>query len=111
MSRSARNKGNKNGTHTVFELHYVTQFMDFGVLNLHLEVTELFSLRSGYRNLEIKIFRVSFAFFLSSSLSFPYFSSRSAGNKGKMNATGTGFVLQDVTKFMDFIVFESALGS
>ena len=28
-----------------------------------------------------------------------------------MNGSGTGFVLQDITKFMDFIVFESALGS
>ena len=29
MSRSARNKGNKNAAGTGFKLQYVTQFMDF----------------------------------------------------------------------------------
>ena len=40
LSRLARNKGNKNGTRTDFELHYVTPFMDLRGLNLHLEVRE-----------------------------------------------------------------------
>ena len=31
-----------------------------GVLNLHLEVRELFSLRSGHPNLEINVFHISY---------------------------------------------------
>ena len=38
-------------------------------------------------------------------------SARSARNKGNKNATGTGFHLQEVTQFMDFIRFESVHGS
>ena len=37
--------------------------------------------------------------------------SRSAKNKGNMNATGTGFEVKDVRQVMDFKVFKSALGS
>ena len=40
-------------------------------------------------------------YFLSIFISFLYFLSRSARNEGNKNATGTGFQLQHVTKFMD----------
>ena len=49
-----------NATGTGFVLQDVTQFMDFGSFNLHVEVRELFSLRSGHLNLEINIFDISF---------------------------------------------------
>ena len=41
------------------------------------------------------------------SISFPYFLSRPARNKGNKDATGKGFQLKYVTQFMDFKVFES----
>ena len=50
-------------------------------------------------------------YFLSLSISFLYFLSRSGRNKGNMNATGTCFELKDLEQVMDFKVFESALGS
>ena len=43
-----------------FELQDVTQFMDFRVLNLHLEVRESFPLRSRDHKLEINIFHISY---------------------------------------------------
>ena len=42
---------------------------------------------------------------------FLYFLFRSTRDKGNMNATGASFDLEDVSQFMDFKVFESALGS
>ena len=50
-------------------------------------------------------------YFLSLSISFPYFFSRSARNKGNMNASVTGFEVKNVRQVMDFNVFESPLGS
>ena len=50
-------------------------------------------------------------YFLSISISFLYFLSGSARNKGNMNRTGICFELKDVEQVMDFKVFESALGS
>ena len=50
-------------------------------------------------------------YFLSRSLTFLYFLSRSARNKGNKNATGTGIELEDIRQFMHLRVFESALGS
>ena len=50
-------------------------------------------------------------YFLSISISFLYFLSRSARNKGRKNATDTDFELENVMQFMGFRVFESALGS
>ena len=50
-------------------------------------------------------------YFIYISISFLYFLSSSARNKGNKNVTGTGFQLKDVTKFMEFRVFESALGN
>ena len=43
-----------------FQLQDITQLMDFRVLNMHVEVRELFSLRSGHPNLEINIFLISY---------------------------------------------------
>ena len=107
LSRSATNKRNTNGTRTVFELHYITQFMDnLGLLNLHLEVRELFFLTFWTLLIRNKHIPYTFHYYcLSISISFSYFLSRSAGNKGSMNAQ-----LQDVTNLMDFRVFGSALG-
>ena len=85
--------------------------MDLAVLNLNLEVMELFSLSSGHPNLEINIFHVSDRIFLSISILFLYFLFKSARDKLNMNATGTSFDLEDVMQFMDFKEFESALMS
>ena len=41
-------------------------------------------------------------------MSFLYVLLKSGRDKGNMNATGTSFDLEDVTRFMDFKVFESA---
>ena len=46
-------------------------------------------------------------YFSSVTISFRYFLSRSAKNKGNMKATDTTFELKDI----DIKVFESALGS
>ena len=48
---------------------------------------------------------------LSNSLSFLYFFSKSVRYKGKMNTTVTGSEVKHVRQIVDFIVFESALGS
>ena len=50
-------------------------------------------------------------YFLSISISFLFFLSKSARNEGKMNATGTSFEVKDVRQVMDFQVFESVPGS
>ena len=42
---------------------------------------------------------------------FLFFLFKSGRDKGNMNATGASFDLEDVTRFMDFKLFESALGS
>ena len=44
-------------------------------------------------------------------MSFLRFLFKSGRDKGNMNATGISFDLEDVKWFMDFKVFESALGS
>ena len=44
-------------------------------------------------------------------MSFLCFLFKSGRDKGNMNATGANFDLVDVTRFMDFKVFESALKS
>ena len=49
--------------------------------------------------------------FLSISVSFLYFLSRLARNKGNKKATGMGFEFENLTQLMDFRAFESTLGS
>ena len=49
--------------------------------------------------------------FLSISISFLYSLSRSAGNKGNKNVTDTSFEFEEVEQFIDFWIFQSALGS
>ena len=44
--------------------------------------------------------------YLSNYLSFLYLLSKSTRNKGRVNATFTGFELDDVMQFMGFRVFE-----
>ena len=44
-------------------------------------------------------------------MSFLCFLFKSGRDKGTINAIGASFDLEDVTLFMDFKVFESALGS
>ena len=65
---------------------------------------------SGHCSLEINIFHISYTIIFYPFHFHFYLLSRSARNNGNKNALGTGFVLQEVTKFMDFSVFESALG-
>ena len=60
LSRSARNKENKNGTRTGFKLHYVPHLSILGFLNLHLEVVESFLILSGHYNLRINIFHLTY---------------------------------------------------
>ena len=108
MSISARNKGNKNATGMGFQLQDVTKSMDFGFLNMRLEDREYFLdtiIRNKLTSCELQYY------ILSISISFLYFLSKLARNKRNKNATGKGYHLQDVAKFMDFRVFESALGS
>ena len=47
--------------------------------------------------------------FLSISVSFLYFLSRSARNKGNKKATGTGFEFENLTQLMDFRVLNPHL--
>ena len=49
--------------------------------------------------------------FLSISISFLYFLTRSARNKGNKSVSGKFVDLEDVRLFMDFRVLESALRS
>ena len=71
-------------------------------------------LRSGDPKLEINIFHISYTIIYSPFLFHFYISCldqpgiRETSNK---NGTRTDFELHYVTPFVDFIVFESALGS
>ena len=67
---------------------------------------------SGHPILEINIFHITCTIIFCPFLfHFQSFLSRSARNKENKNGTRTGFKLHYVTQFMDFRVFESALGS
>ena len=95
-----------------FELQDVMQFMDFRVFESALGNYDVISSAFWTPYFRNKFIPYNMHYhFLSISISFLKFLSRSARNKENKNGTRMGFKLYYVIQFMNFRVFESALGS